>query len=222
MNAAYRITPVSPKDSIRFQCLRCGGCCRKIKDSVMLEPMDVYRLGKHLRAKGEPIEGTEDVLSRYAHPSMLNGGFPIFLLNTVEPEDACVFLRDGGCAVYEARPRVCRLYPFTVAPGVKGRDFEYFLCTERAHHFGGGSVLVKDWLYVNFPREARDFLRADFDGAAALGRLLRGMEEDARKRTLFPFLMFRYYDYDLDQPFLPQFLSNLECLKVTLAKGDTQ
>lgn len=131
-----------------------------------------------------------------------------------------MFLRDNGCGVYEARPRVCRLYPFTVAPGTKGKDFEYFLCTERTHHFGGGSISVKDWLYVNFPRNDRAFLRADFDGAAVLGRLLRGMEQDARRRTLFPFLLFRYYDYDLDQPFLPQFLSNLESLKQALAKKD--
>lgn len=220
MNADYRITPVKPKDSIRFQCLRCGDCCRTIKDSVMLEPLDVYRLGRHLRAKGEPIEGMEDVLNRYAHPSLLNGGFPIFLLNTTEPEDDCVFLRDGGCAVYAARPRVCRLYPFTVAPGTRGKDFEYFLCTERTHHFSGGSVSVKDWLCVNFPQEDRVFLRADFDGVAAFGRLLRGIEQDAQRRTLFPFLLFRYYDYDLDQPFLPQYFSNLESLKQVLAKED--
>ena len=131
-----------------------------------------------------------------------------------------MFLRDGGCAVYEARPRVCRLYPFMVAPGTKGKDFEYFLCTERTHHFGGGNISVKDWLYVNFPRNDRAFLRADFDGVAVLGRLLRGMEQDAQRRTLFLFLLFRYYDYDLDQPFLPQFLSNLESLKQALANED--
>jgi len=185
----------------------------------MLEPLDIYRLGRFLRAREEQIEGTEDVLSRYAHPSML-GDLPIFLLNTEGPEDACVFLRDGRCSVYEARPRVCRLYPFTVAPGTRGKDFAYFLCTERPHHFGAERVSVKDWLYANFPKEDRGFLKADFNGLAALGRILRGMKEDRRKETLFSLLLYRYYDYDLEKPFLPQFLSNLETLKRALKEGE--
>ncbi len=221
MNAEQNVVPVRPKDSVSFQCSLCGGCCRGVKDGIMLEPLDIFRLGRYLRAREAQIEGTEDVLSRYAHPSMLNGlGLPIFLLNTEGPEDACVFLRDGRCAVYEARPRVCRLYPFTVAPGERGRNFEYLLCTERPHHFGAGRVLVNDWLYANFPKEERRFLKADFDGLAALGRILRGMKEDRRKETLFPLLLYRYYDYDLEKPFLPQFFSNLEALKQALEKGD--
>lgn len=214
MNTEKKISPVTPEDSILFQCLRCGDCCRGVSDSIMLEPMDIYRLGRHLRAKGKPIEGTEDVLCLYAHPALLDHGFPVFLLNT--DADACVFLRDGKCTVYEARPRVCRLYPIAVAPGTK--DFRYFLCTERTHHFSGGTISVNDWLNANFAGEDRSFLRADFDGAAELGRLLYSMREDTRQKTLFPFLLFRYYDYDLDKPFLPQFLSNLESLKQTLAK----
>lgn len=215
MNAEKKISPVTPKDSISFQCLRCGDCCRGVTDSIMLEPMDIYRLGRHLRARGKPIEGTEDVLCLYAHPALVDNGFPAFLLNT--DADACVFLRDGRCGVYEARPRVCRLYPITVAPGTG--DFRYFLCTERTHHFSGsGSTSVNDWLNVHFTGEDRSFLRVDFDGSAELGRLLHSMGEDTRKKTLFPFLMFRYYDYDLDEPFLPQFLSNLESLKQVLAK----
>lgn len=37
---------------------------------------------------------------------------------------------------------------------------------------------------------------------------------------LFQFLYYRYYNYDLDQPFLPQFRSNLEQLKELTGSGD--
>ena len=39
------------------------------------------------------------------------------------------------------------------------------------------------------------------------------MSTEEFQHLLFQFLYYRYYNYELDQPFLPQFLSNLEQLK---------
>lgn len=204
---------VSLNERVPFHCRLCGGCCRYVKDSIMLEPMDVCRLARYLREQGKPVFGTEDVLADYAHASWLADSFPVFLLNTAGPLDACVFLKNGRCSVYEARPRVCRLYPFSAAPGERGRDFRYFLCTEKPHHFADGTVLVKDWLRQNFSREAREALKADYDALPLLGRNIRAMGAEEFQRRLFQFLYYRYYNYALDTPFLPQFRSNLERLK---------
>lgn len=185
----------------------------------MLEPMDAYRLAQYLRDQGEPVAGTEDVLARYAHPTWLADNFPVFLLNTVGTSDDCVFLKAGRCPVYEARPRVCRLYPFSVAPGERGRDFQYFLCTEKSHHFADGIVKVKEWLSQNFIREDRDVLKVDYKAVQVLDRNLRAMSEKEFQSLLFRFLYYRYYNYDLDQPFLPQFRSNLEQLRELTGGG---
>lgn len=199
--------------SITFECQLCGECCRHVADSVMLEPMDAYYLARYLREQGELVMGTEDVLAEYAHADWLENSLPIFLLNTVGTTDACEFLKDGRCSVYEARPRVCRLYPFTVAPGSKGRDFHYLLCTEKPHHFANRAVVVKDWLSQNFSKEARAVVKADYDALPAIGQNIRDMGLDEFKRLAFRFIYYRYYNYELDEPFLPQFLSNLEKLK---------
>ena len=204
---------VALNERIPFHCQLCGRCCRHVKDSIMLEPMDACRLARHLRERGEPVSGTEDVLARYAHAAWLTERFPVFLLNTVGPMDACVFLKNGRCSVYEARPHVCRIYPFSIAPGSRGRDFLYFLCTEKPHHFSDGMVTVKDWLSQNFTRESRDVLKADYDAIAMIGRNTQAMGAEAFRGLLFQFLYYRYYNYELDKPFLPQFLSNLEQLK---------
>ena len=185
----------------------------------MLEPMDAYRLAQYLGDQGEPVAITEDVLARYAHPTWLADNFPVFLLNTVGTSDDCVFLKAGRCSVYEARPRVCRLYPFSVAPGERGRDFQYFLCTEKSHHFADGIVKVKEWLSQNFIREDRDVLKVDYKAVQVLDRNLRAMSEKEFQSLLFRFLYYRYYNYDLDQPFLPQFRSNLEQLRELTGGG---
>lgn len=210
--------PVALNEKVIFRCKLCGGCCRYVANSIMLEPMDIYRLARYLRERGEPVTGAEDVLAQYSHAEWLADSIPIFLLNTVDPLDVCVFLKEGRCSVYEARPRVCRLYPFTVAPGCRGRDFQYLLCTEKSHHFADGIVAVKDWLSRNFPQDARQFVKADYEILSALGRNIRAMGETRFKGILFQFLFYRYYNYDLEQPFLPQFLSNSETLKKLTAE----
>ena len=204
---------VSLNESVDFDCQRCGGCCRHVADSIMLEPMDAYHLARYLREQGEPVTGTEDVLAQYAHASWLEDTLPIFLLNTVGTMDVCVFLKAGRCSVYEARPRACRLYPFSAAPGGRGQDFHYFLCTEKPHHFANRTVAVKDWLSQNFSKEARAALKADYDALPILSQNIREMGKEQFKRLAFQFIYYRYYNYDLDEPFLPQFLSNLERLK---------
>lgn len=207
-----RAEPVRPKDQVCFQCRRCGNCCRDLEGQLMLEPLDAYHLARLLREQGKAAS-IDDVYVRYAHPDIVEGILPIYLMDTVGPGHACVFLKDGRCSVYEARPQVCRMYPFSAAPGERGRDFRYFLCMEKPHHFTGGMVTVKHWLSENFTREAKDGMKADYDVIPILGENVRAMSTEEFQHLLFQFLYYRYYNYELDQPFLPQFLSNLEQLK---------
>ena len=177
VNDLANVKAVALNEKVPFHCLLCGGCCRNVKDSIMLEPIDVFHLTRYLREQGEPVAGMEDMLARYAHAAWLENNFPIYLLNTVEALDTCVFLKDGRCSVYEARPQVCRMYPFSAAPGSRGRDFQYFLCTEKPHHFADGLVTVKDWLSQNFSREAKAALKADYDAIPTIGQNIRALRK---------------------------------------------
>ena len=204
---------VRPKDWVPFRCRLCGNCCRNLRGNLMPEQIDAYRLARFLRERGE-VEYMEDFYTRYTYPDMLEGFFPVFLINTVDPDDSCVFLKDGRCSVYEARPRVCRLYPFTAFPGQRGKAFNFFRCMDNhSTHFSDGKILVKDWMYQNFSREDREFLTAESDTLLELGRLLKAMSTDGRKENLFQILYYRYYNYDLDQPFMPQYKENTVELK---------
>lgn len=204
---------VRPKDWVPFRCRLCGNCCRNLRGNLMPEQIDAYRLARFLRERGE-VEYMEDFYTRYTYPDMLEGFFPVFLINTVDPDDSCVFLKDGRCSVYEARPRVCRLYPFTAFPGQRGKAFHFFQCMDsNSAHFSDGKILVKDWMYQNFSREDREFLTAESGTLLELGRLLKAMSTDGRKENLFQILYYRYYNYDLDQPFMPQYKENTEELK---------
>ena len=207
MNA---VRPVRPKEQIDFSCRQCGACCRNIEGCVMVESLDAYRLAVYLRAKGEPIQGIEALLLRYCEPEPLTEkGFPIYMLKTKGDDGSCIFLENGRCSVYPARTRTCRLYPVTVGPGDRGRDFEYCLCLDRHQsHFAGGRVSVKDWLYNNFKCEDKDYVKREFEIATELGKLMRAIDPAMLQGVVFRVLYYRYYNFDLDQPFQPQYERN--------------
>ena len=218
-NNTLQVKPVRSKDWISYQCQCCGRCCRHIKNSVMLESLDAYRLANYLRENGDSVTCIDDVYSQYSLPAPLTSdGFPVYLVRTVGPDDACIFLKDGFCSIYPARPRTCRIYPFSVAPGQRGRDFEYFLCTDKTHHLTGGRVLVNDWFYKNFKREDRDFIKLEYECAEEIVRFMRQLRPSVRETALFSLLYFRYYNYDLQKPFLPQYEKNQKLLMSELHK----
>lgn len=178
----------------------------------MLEPLDAYHLARLLREQGKAAS-IDDVYVRYAHPDIVEGILPIYLMDTVGPGHACVFLKDGRCSVYEARPYVCRIYPFSVRPGERGRTFEYFRCVDQhAAHFSDGRVLVKDWLRENFSRESREFWSAEGGILPILSPLLNKLDAGELQASLCQLLHYRYYNYDLDEPFQPQYQANMAAL----------
>lgn len=213
------VIPVRPKDQVAFSCRLCGDCCHHVDNSIMLEPLDAYHLGRYLRKHGAGLDNIEDVYGRYAHLSMLYDSFPIFLLNTQGKDQSCIFLEDGRCGVYEGRPRVCRLYPFTVKEGDRGQRFAYYQYLDcHASHFVGGKVKIGDWMYHNFTRDARDFVELEASALPELAELLKKLGPGGRRQFLFRLLYYRYYNYDLDQPFLPQYQENRRLLIDALRK----
>ena len=218
MEEDFQMRMVGSGERISFRCQRCAECCRNVEDAVMIEPQDIYYLARCLRARGEVVDGLETLLDQYAHPVFITDGYPGFMLNTVGAEHACVFLKDGKCSVYSARPRVCRLYPFGVAPGDAGQEFRYYLCTDKPQHFGCGSVVAGDWISANISKETLEYLKNEYAILHEIGRMVRELDEAQFKALLFHFLFFRYFNYDLDKPFLPQYRKNCSELKALLSE----
>jgi Fe-S-cluster containining protein len=85
---------------ISWTCTRCGRCCMDVEDwdrRVLLLGKDVRRL----EATGEKGFHTPAHEGRFVAVIKKRGG-------------RCVFLDEDGCRVYDARPLLCRMYPFYV------------------------------------------------------------------------------------------------------------
>jgi Fe-S-cluster containining protein len=83
-----------------WRCKRCGRCCMDVEGwdrRVLLLQKDVVRL--------------ETAGENGFHEPAEEGRFTAVMK---KKEGRCVFLGEEGCRVYEARPLLCRMYPFYV------------------------------------------------------------------------------------------------------------
>ena len=202
---------VHTKDVVNYQCRKCGQCCRHIENRVMVESLDAYRLAKYLRDRDPSISTIDEMLARYCEPMPLTDTcFPIFTLKTTGPNDSCIFLKNGLCSIYEARPRTCQIYPFSVEPGERGRDFEYRLCFDRnqQYHFNGGKVSVTDWFYRNLHKVEKEYSKQEYAAITEIGKRMRSLSPELCEQTTFQVLLYQYYNFNLNQPFLEQYEQN--------------
>ncbi|WP_314724600.1 YkgJ family cysteine cluster protein [Enterocloster bolteae] len=219
-----KMVPVKPKEHFPFQCRQCGECCRHVKESVPLESLDAFRLAKYLRDRREPIQCMDDVLAKYAEPVLLHeSGYIVFMLKTVGPDDACIFLKDNKCTIHAAKPRACRTYPISVGPANSG-DYEAYLSMEQTHHFKGPQQSVKKWIQKRCSQQDYDFWETDIGSVQEIARLLGKLPLEQKKGAFLQFLRYKYSDFDLDKSFTEQFKSNnqklLEALRSLVQKRD--
>lgn len=199
---------VTLKEQVHFKCVGCGQCCRNVYQQVPIEPLDAFRMAKYLRSHGEDITGTDDFLARYAEAVLLDEcGYFFFFLKTKGDDHACIFLENNRCRIHAANPRACRTYPFLAGFDDNG-CIEYLVSYERIHHFTGPMVTPKSWMKTRFTKADQDFLKVDYGAAREIAMLLRRVPESERSRAVIHFLLCKYSDYNLDEPFQPQFERN--------------
>ena len=189
----------------KFECKNCGDCCRNVKNGVMVEPLDFYRIVNFL--KKDPIE----IFTELTEVVYLVDCYPVLMLKTKIHMDTCAFLRKGKCSIYEARPRACRMYPLGADPDEK--DFaSYIPCIfpTRKHHFEGETHKVSDWMDKNNTLEDREFIKYDVKAITELAPLFNNKYEDKISELI---LLYKYFNYDFSVEFLPQFITNIAILK---------
>ena len=88
------------RSGLRFECRRCGRCCRGEPGYVWVRGMEIVALARFLGLT------TDEFGRRYLREAL--GDHSLVEL----PNGDCVFWTPEGCRVYEARPTQCRTFPF--------------------------------------------------------------------------------------------------------------
>ena len=217
MSLIENATPLTNRQPIKFKCTACGACCKNVRDSIVLEPLDAFRIVRE-KMKNGCTDSADDILWNMADLKELSRGFNVFVLRTVNDSGVCGMLEHNRCAIYKVRPRTCRLYPFTADPCPEEHRIKWYLCTEQHHHFGTGTVTAREWQRKNVSREDEEYLYEECRVLPELGEIMRKVPESNLQKAEQLVVVYRYLAYDFSQPFMPQYKDNMLFLKSMLGK----
>lgn len=191
-------------------CKGCSACCRDMGNSIVLDPLDIYRLTKGLNKTLEEL--LQDSIELHTVDGIILPN-----LKMTEEGNCCPFLNEEGrCRIHAHRPGLCRIFP--LGRHYDGVSFQYFLQLHECKQERKTKVKVRKW--IDTPEAEKNgqyiadwhyFLKAMQEYAAAGGE-----EELLRTLNLYLLRQFFLTPYESEADFYEQFYKRLEGAKETL------
>lgn len=186
------------------ECAGCSACCHGMGNSIVLDPLDVYRISKRLG------KSFKELLEEHFELNVVDG---IILpnLKLAGSEEACTFLNaEGRCSIHDSRPGVCRLFP--LGRYYENGDYKYFLQVNECQKTNRTKVKVGKWIdtpdyphYREFILQWHSFLNKTEE------RIANAKEEEFGKQCCMLILqLFFMKDYDTTRDFYGQFRERLQ------------
>ena len=142
-----------PNDLVKADCGDCHGCfacCQKMGQSIVLDPLDIYRLTKYLNVSFEQLLAEKIELN-------VVDGLILPNLKMCGTEERCAFLDENGrCGIHQIRPGICRLFP--LGRYYNNGSFQYFLQVHECKKENRTKVKVKKWIDMHEGEPYREFI----------------------------------------------------------------
>lgn len=196
-------------DMVKADCKDCEGCsacCKGMGNSIVLDPLDVFRLTKGLNCTFEALiqnQAELNVVDGIVLPSIRMG----------EAGEACGFLDpQGRCSIHSFRPGICRLFPLGRIYTEEG--IRYFLQIYECVKKNRTKVKVRSFMdnpdgkrYDKFIADWHDFLKK------AENEMEKQNDPNfTRELSMNVLKMFYLTPYEKEQDFYDQFGKRLEAI----------
>ena len=131
-------------------CKGCSACCKGMGESIILDPMDVFRLQQGTGMK------FQEMLENYVSLQVVDGiVLPHLKMN--QEGEGCAFLNEEGrCSIHPFRPGICRLFPLGRVYDEEG--FHYFLQIHECKKKDRTKIKVKNRCFCRTTPEIVDNL----------------------------------------------------------------
>lgn len=179
----------SSGDMVKADCHDCAGCsdcCRGMGNSIILDPMDIWRMHRGIHKDFQALLEAGNIELNIVDGMVLPN------LKMDSERDACPFL-DGQerCSIHPWRPGLCRLFP--LGRYYEENGFKYFIQIHECRKQDRGKIKIKKWLgipnlkaYENYIMEWHSFLNQCENALDTLS------EENVRILTLY--VLRRFYE----------------------------
>lgn len=184
-------------------CRGCSDCCRGMGNSIVLDPLDIFRLTTGLNCSFEDLIKEERVELNLADGLILPN------LKMSGEEERCGFLdEERRCSVHPLRPGMCRIFP--LGRFYENRSFRYFIQVHECPREPKTKVKVQKWIDTPDVKRNEAFIT---DWHYFLKDLSGKMQEQGERfrKTVSLFLLKTFYQkpYDGERDFYDQFYERL-------------
>ena len=186
-------------------CIGCSDCCRGMGNSILLDPMDIWRLTANLKTDFNAL------LEKYVELGMVDG---LILPNLKLSGDgeSCSFLNaQGRCSIHSFRPGICRLFPLGRIYDENG--FSYFLQVYECPKTDKTKIKVKKWLGIP---DIKSYEKYILDWHNFVNKCEEALEqlEDGQRKTLTLYILKTFYQTTYPETdFYTDFYQRLENTK---------
>ena len=187
-------------------CKGCSACCQGMGESIVLDPLDVYRLTTGLGVSFEALLGSKLELNVF-------DGMILPHLKMAGEKEACAFLNaEGRCSIHPYRPGICRLFPLGRIYIDEG--FKYFLQIHECKNENRTKVKVKKWIDTPDLKQNDEFIMLWHDFVAEMQeRLMNAGDEALFKKVNMYLLQSFFMEPYQEEDFYKQFKERLEKCK---------
>lgn len=191
-------------------CRGCSACCQKMGQSIVLDPLDIYRLTFGLRQKFEELLADKlelNVVEGIILPNLQMSG----------TEEKCAFLNaEGRCSVHAIRPGICRLFP--LGRYYDGKSFQYFLQIHECKKENRTKVKVKKWIDTPDLKKNEKYISDWHYFLTDMQKTLATLQNDEKVKKINMLILQTFFlePYHQEEDFHVQFYDRLEKLKTSL------
>lgn len=194
-------------DMVRAGCQDCKGCsdcCQGMGNSILLDPLDVFRIMKNERCT------FDELLSGAVELNVVDGIILPNLKMSGEKEQCAYLNEEGRCSIHAYRPGICRLFPLGRCYG--DHSFQYFLQTKECSRKNRTKVKVSKWIDTPDIQKNQEYIVAWHYFLKELELLLQKQTEQAVYKQINMYLLQLFFimPYDTENDFYTQFYKRLE------------
>lgn len=189
-------------------CKGCSACCHDMGTSIILDPLDFYRLSNHLKMS------FEEMLDSQIELNIVDGVILPNLKMTENADKKCVFLNDDNrCDIHSYRPSICRIFP--LGRLYEDNSFSYILQTKECPNENKSKIKVGKWIDTPNLKQNQQFLSDWHYFLKELhAKLLSENDETHIKKATMEVLQFFYIEpYKAEEDFYPQFYTRLKHIR---------
>lgn len=202
----------SSGDMVKAGCNGCGSCCRGMGKSIVLDPLDVFRLTKGLECTFEALMNDKIELN-------VVDGIILPNLKMRGPSDSCAFLDDENrCRVHAYRPGICRLFP--LGRYYEENSFKYFLQIYECKNLHPSKVKIKKWLDEPELKRQETYIIRWHYFLKEIQERLDAENDDGLRRQVSLYILQKFYmeAFPVDGDFYALFESRVEEALLCLMK----